>query len=399
MLTADAVNLFFESASIRRWNDQVRPVEFTELDKQSHKMIIAWLIAHSEPASSREAPAFWNLLIEGGIFELLQRTVLTDIKPHVFHRMMQDNSAEVNAFLKEKLRGVLQGMNADLYERFCSYLDDPAYARLQKQILHAAHYLATNWEFRIIYNFCKGIYGIDKTRREIENQIEDHYDLLGVRKISLGKKTAQLVDLCGQLRFQRRWSQSPRIPETSVLGHMYTVGIMAYICALDLDACNRRLYNDFYGGLFHDLPEVLTRDITSPVKSGVEGLEETLKQYEKRAMENDLLPLCPAELRDELRYYTEEEFENRIMDNGELRGGLSTEKINVEYNADEFSPVDGQIIRTCDHLAAYTEACISDRYGITSIHLQEGRDRLLERYADKVVGGLQFGPVFRGLAG
>lgn len=397
MLTIEAVNLIFESASIRRWNDQVRPVEFTELDKQAHKMIIAWLLAHSEPNSAREDPDFWNLLIEGGIFELFQRTVLTDIKPHVFHRMMEHNADEVNSFLKEKLCSVLRGMDEHLFDRFCLYLDEPDYASLQRQILHAAHYLATNWEFRIIYNFCHGIHGIDKTRQEIENQIEDHYNLLGVRKIALGKKTSQLVDMCGQLRFQRRWSQSPRIPETSVLGHMYTVGIMVYLCALELNACNRRLYNDFYGGLFHDLPEVLTRDITSPVKSGVEGLDVTLKEYEKLAMENDLLPLCPTQLRDELRYFTENEFENRIIKDGAITGGLSVQELDNNFNTDSYSAIDGEIIRACDHLAAFTETCISDRYGITSAHLQDGRDRLFEKYRNKSIAGLAFGPLFKQL--
>ncbi|MFO7821849.1 MAG: HD domain-containing protein [Lentisphaeria bacterium] len=397
MLTVDSVNLIFDAASIRRWNDQVRPVEFTELDKQAHKMIIAWLLAHSEPQDARQAPDFWEKLIEGGIFELFQRIVLTDIKPHVFHHMMEHNKAEVNAFLKEKLRTIITKIDPALFERFCLYLDDPDYAHLQRQILHAAHYLATNWEFRIIYNFCEGIYGIEKTRREIENQIEDHYNLLGVRKIALGKKTSQLVDLCGQLRFQRRWSQSPRIPETSVLGHMYTVGILAYLCGLELNACQRRLYNDFYGGLFHDLPEVLTRDITSPVKSGVEGLEDTLKAYEKYTMENNLLPLCPAELRSELRYFTEDEFANRIIDRGTIKNNLSVEDINQQFNTDDFSPIDGRIIRVCDHLAAFAEACVSDRYGITSSYLREGRNRLYEKYRRESIAGLNFGPVFEGL--
>ncbi|MGZ7169402.1 MAG: HD domain-containing protein [Halobacteriota archaeon] len=32
--------------------------------------------------------------------------------------------------------------------------------------------------------------------------------------------------------------------------------------------CYRRRFHNFFGGLFHDLPEALTRDIISPVKRG-----------------------------------------------------------------------------------------------------------------------------------
>ena len=35
----------------------------------------------------------WQNLIEGGIFEFLHRTILTDIKPPVFHKMMEEKEA------------------------------------------------------------------------------------------------------------------------------------------------------------------------------------------------------------------------------------------------------------------------------------------------------------------
>ena len=69
------------------------------------------------------------------------------------------------------------------------------------------------------------IRGIEQIKQEIEDQLEDHINLIGVQKISLKRKTYGFIDLCGQLRFQKRWSQSPRIPATSVLGHMLMVAI------------------------------------------------------------------------------------------------------------------------------------------------------------------------------
>jgi putative hydrolases of HD superfamily len=87
----------------------------------------------------------------------------------------------------------------------------------------------------------------------------------------LKKKTYNFIDMVGQLRFQKRWAHSPRVPETSVLGHMLIVAILSYLISLERRACPQRASNNYFAGLFHDLPEVLTRDIISPIKRSVEG--------------------------------------------------------------------------------------------------------------------------------
>lgn len=36
------LQLMFSGSYMRRWNDKLRPVELYEIDKQAHKMIVAW---------------------------------------------------------------------------------------------------------------------------------------------------------------------------------------------------------------------------------------------------------------------------------------------------------------------------------------------------------------------
>jgi putative hydrolase of HD superfamily len=213
------IERFYEAASMNRWNDHIRPVELTELDKQAHKMIIAYVIAKFEE-SDRDIVINWQNLIEGGIFEFLHRTILTDIKPPVFHKMMEEKEEDLNKYVNEQLDEDMNGLGKNFKENFNKYFFDHNYAKIEKRILKAAHYMATNWEFKIIYHTSPFIYGIEETKESIENQIEDHYDLIGVQKISLEKKSFGFIDLCGQLRFQERWAHSPRLPKTSVLGHM-----------------------------------------------------------------------------------------------------------------------------------------------------------------------------------
>ena len=38
------LQLMFSGSCMRRWNDKLRPVELYEIDKQAHKMIVAWML-------------------------------------------------------------------------------------------------------------------------------------------------------------------------------------------------------------------------------------------------------------------------------------------------------------------------------------------------------------------
>ena len=69
---------------------------------------------------------------------------------------------------------------------------------------------------------------------------------------------------------------------------------------------------------------------------------------------------------------------------------VSFEDLNEKYNADEFSPVDGKLVRVADHIAAFVEADSSIRYGITSPQLQNGRANLFKLYPkEKIVNGFK----------
>ncbi len=393
MIRKGLIERFYEAASIQRWNDHARPLELTELDKQAHKMVIAYVLAKFEE-TERGKQVDWIRLIEGGLFEFLQRVILTDLKPPVFHRLMQTKRHELNRWVLQQLDADIREIPGGFCDRFVAYMEEEGHAVLERRILRASHYLATNWEFKIVYNLTPFIYGIEQTKEELENQIEDHYDLLGVQKLLLGKKAFGFIDFCGQLRFQQRWAQTPRIPKTSVLGHMLIVAMLSYLCSLEMNACSKRLINNYYASLFHDLPEVLTRDIVSPVKSSVAGLEEIIKDYEKVLVNEKLLPLLPASWHEEIRYFIEDEFANKVIINGEIKKDLSNDDISADYNSAVYSPLDGKVLKICDHLAAFIEATLSIQHGIKSQHLEDARQRLHNQYRDKVVAGINFGQVF-----
>ena len=395
MIQKELIEKIYVAASMQRWLDHIRPVEFTELDKQAHKMIIAFVIGKVEEGIHGKGRLDWIRLIEGGLFEFLQRVVLTDIKPPIFNRIKTKHGDVLNKLMLENLSKTMEGTEG-LKTRFEDYLTNPGEASFEKRVLKAAHDLATLWEFRMIYELNQNIYGIDGTKERIENEVEAHYSLAGVQQIVLYKKSQGFIDLCGQLRFQQRWAQTQRIPKTSVLGHMLIVALLSYLLSLEITTCRERLYNNYFAALFHDLPEVLTRDIVSPVKRSIEGLEDTIKEIEQELLDESILPLLPAAWHQEMKYFYfhEDPFENKAIEAGKVRNDLSTDQLNERYDSGIYSPLDGNLIYFCDKLAAYLEAVLSIKHGINSRVLTEARNKIRHKFKRVQIGGIELDLLF-----
>ena len=353
--------LFFDSANMHRWNDHLRPVDLTEIDKQAHKAAIAWILAKFEESAGNRID--WRVVIEHSMFSFIQRSVMTDLKPQVFHRITAEKRGPVNEYVLSEFDRIVPDSDPGFRERFVDYLEKESKSR-EDDVIRAAHYLATRWEFNLIYDSNRSLYGIDKTRAEIDEQINQHIDLVGVREaMAYASETFNFINLIGQLRFQQRWARTPRIPKTTVLGHSLLVANMMYLHDLDAGAGEQQVYNDYYTGLFHDLPEVLTKDVISPIKINVDGLAAILEDYEHDMVESTIMPLIKEEWRDQFRFMVYDPFTDR--------------------DDPEFGKRNGYDLKACDLMSAYMEAHISQCYGVTSNTLVEGekdlRDKLIEK--------------------
>lgn len=386
MINPKIVDYIFSSASIQRWNDYPRMVDLVELDKQAHKFIIAFFIAKLEDNIN------FTHLIEAGLFEFLRRIVVTDIRPDVFRKALQKKGREINNWVLGKLEDSLKTIDSGLFlQKFKEYLNDETMYKKERFILKAASYLSTKWEFGIVYQTSQFLNDIEEVKKEVDAEIEDYYELIGVRKIALNKKLAKIIDLSGRLRFQKRWAQTPRIPETSVLGHMLTVAIFGYFYSLEVNACNKRLQNNFFVALFHDLPEALTRDIISPVKYSVDELADIIAQFEVSQIEDKIMPYVPASLKEEFSYILgldedniKDEFENKI-----IQDNLITTITDMsQYNLDKYNPIDGKALKQCDKLSAFIEASLSISHGIKSKELITGKKQIMASLQE--VQGINF---------
>ncbi len=381
----------FSAAYMQRWNDKIRPIELIELDKQAHKMVIAYFLGKFV----EEDPGFqWTDIIEGGIFELLQRIVITDLKPPIFYKIKEDEDKykRLNEWVYRELEFIISPLDPDFCKRFKGYFsksDDT----LNKRILSAAHFYATKWEFNIIERANPDGYEIGAIKRDLQQRQERYYDLKGMEQLIKHVRYKNFIDLCGQLRFQSRWAHLHRIPKTSVLGHSLFVAILSYLFSLEIKACRRRCINNYFTGLFHDLPEVLTRDIISPVKRSVEGLSDLIREYEKEQMEKEVYGLVPQEWHPEIKMCTEDEFDSLVTKNGK-REKVTSKDINDRYNEDAFNPKDGELVKAADSLAGFIEASVAILNGSGSPELQEARLSLKKQYERANIAGINFGEIY-----
>ena len=391
MMTKSFILEIFSAAAMQRWNDKIRPVELKELDKQAHKMTIAYFLGKFE--ESKEGFS-WLEIIEGGLFEFLERLVITDLKPQIFNRIKEDRKKyrELTGWVFAKLEPILAPLGREFVERFQHYFASTDNT-VNKRIINASHFYATRWEFDIIERANPAGYEIPEIRSFLQERQERYYDLAGIQQLALFQKYRNFLDLCGQLRFQYRWSHINMIPRTSVLGHMLIVAILAYLFSLQIEACPRRCFNNYFTGLFHDLPEVLTRDIISPVKRSIEGLDSLIKAYEKEQMDKEVFNLIPPDWHDEMKTFTEDEFSS-IADVDGVIVRTDTETISRQYNEDRYNPRDGAMIKAVDDLAAYVETYCSLENGVRSPELAQARRSIRDKYRDTVIGNILFHALF-----
>ncbi len=365
----------YEAAPMQRWNDQIRTVELTELDKQAHKMVIAYCLGKCE--EDNQTKGFdWVEVIEAGIFEFLQRIVITDLKPALFHRI-KDNKKQykkLNQWAYKEISPVISSLGEGFCGRFQNYLYDPE-RNVNRRIISAAHFWATKWEFDIIERANPNGYAIEEIKEDIRTKQEKYQDLGSMQKLLHSQKLKDFVDICGQLRFQIRWSHLHRVPKTSVLGHMLIVAMLAYLFSLEIKADSKRVINNYFTGLFHDLPEVLTRDIINPVKRAVQGLEDLIKEYERSAMEAKIYKLIPTTWHQAMHMFTESEFTNIVASDG-----------TVER--------DGELIKGIDQLAAFIEAYLSLKNGVQSQALERAVANVRKEYQSKALCGIDFGQIY-----
>lgn len=395
MIRKSFINKLFNGFSIQRWNDKLRPLELIQMDKHAHKMIIAYCLAKYEEERGTEFD--WIDIIKGGIYELLKRIEISDIQSPVYKEISKNKELmqKLNIHVYESLEPVIG--NPIVRDEIKNYLTEPQYIHpMSKRILDAAHKYSSYWEFQIIKNINPQGYQIEDIEKELVTDLESFHDLDGIVRLKRNHQIKNFIDLCGQMRYQIRWGHLPRVPKTSVLGHIMMVAAMVYFLTLELQApCRKRIYNNFFGGIFHDLPEAVTRDIIKPIKESVTGMSEEIKKIEMKLAEAEIYPHIEKSWYSEIHYFTVDEFKSKISA-GDNITFTSSDEINEKYNKNKYNPYDGELIGAADNFAAFMEAWSSVQYGIKSKELMDAMVNIGKRYENKTTANIPIYELYDG---
>ncbi len=426
MLQNQTLKRLFEGYFILRWNDKIHPIPLVEMDRHGHRMMVAFLMGQMEEREKRRLD--WIHLVAGGTFHLLRKIVFSDLKPAVSARLYKNNP------------GVLLRMNRHVLEQVAPWVD-PQTARLLHLYLHqdpevsypssvrkhtfrllrSASKFVTLREFELLKKVNPDTEEMHRIEREIHAELHRYADIPALHAFLLSRPMARFNHVLEKLRYQRRWSQTYKMPPTSVMGHSVYVATLTWFflnhifhargILYDMDRPPAVVTATYFAALFHDLAEAVTRDIVRPVKEwfvrvirehrGVEALgQEDQESYDAiKAIEADLLQEALSLLAEEgypdlrklLEYFSLEEFANkRLTPAGDIEVGV--EDAVLLASPPEVWPVWGRLVELADNLAAFVEAQQSIELGIQPESLVRAKESIREMLREQArSGALVFG--------
>lgn len=392
MIRISLLTEIFNTGCIQRWNDKLRPIDLVELDFQAHRMMIAYFLGKFEESNKSFR---WIDVIEGGVFDLLETSVLTDLRWNVKDKLKKDpkRRKKLDEYVSMQLEPLLSELNGDLYNRFNRHQKGKANI-IARRLLNAAGTYARELEFRILEHANPGGYEIQKIRYSMDAAREKQKQR-GYTRLYTVKQYQRLIDVCGELRFQGRWSHLHMAPRMSVLGHSMFVATVSYLLSLEAGACKQQQVNNFLLGLFHDLEETQTRDVRSPLKRKVPVIGETLEEISKEMMEREVIQLLPPSWQKEFRVLclTEPGSDFAILDN--IVTKVSSKQILDEYNHDTMNPFSGSIVKAADNLSAFLESVQAVKNGCGHPEVQAAIHSIPKDSENIKLGLLDVGLLYR----
>jgi len=428
MLQRQTLKRLFEGYFILRWNDKIHPIPLVEMDRHGHRMMVAFLMGRMEELRGNGVD--WLYLVTEGTFHLLRKIVFSDLKPAVSSRLYKNNPEVLGRMKGHVLDQVGTWLDPQTVRLFRELLhQDPEISSFSEvqvrtfRLLRSASKFVTLREFDLLKKVNPDTEEMHLIEREIHGELHRFSDIPALHAFLLSRPMARFNHILEKLRYQRRWSQTYKMPPTSVMGHSVYVATLTWFflnhilhargLRYSMDRPPAVVASTYFAALFHDLAEAVTRDIVRPVKEwfvrvlrehqGVEALgQQDQESYDAiKAIERDLLQEALSLLAEEgypdleslLRYFSLEEFSNkRLTPDGRIEVGVEDEELLS--SPPEFWPVWGRLVEVADNLAAFVEAQQSVEMGIRPESLVRALESIREMLLDQADSGtLVFGGV------
>lgn len=285
------LEVFIRLNSMIRWTSVTFAKEFNEMSKQSLNNIIAILLARY--AKEQGKVIIEERLPKAAIYRAFQKIYLYFETPdYIRAEVCKIGNIPLDSFEVATKEIIAELTNEDFANFICECL-----GTYEMRLYKAATAIASLAELKSISRVIDPEDYYDKSK-EIQNRLNKYLDIPGVEEFSNPHGVYfQMFLTFSKLRTQPRWSVQPYDKSCIDFGHLYSTAVLGYLSTLEYTNGNEESATQiFKEGLVHDIPEVWTTDIPSPVKRKIPGFRDALKIYENRCLQENVYSKLPEYL-------------------------------------------------------------------------------------------------------
>lgn len=290
--------------SMQRWSSFVGEDKYNEQAKQALNCIVAYLLSLyvEENGTNVDYTRFPKI----AIYRAFQKVyVYYDVPENIINQICAIGDIKKDMFNLATRQIITEKTD----ERFCNFLSE-GLGTNELRIYRAATKVATYVE--LLENQVKMNGEYLAKLQEIIQELEEFMDVPGVAEmIDSESPMSKLLLRISKLRHQNRWAVNLPNVKCSVLAHLFDTAVLAYWMSLEENFNNQNLAAQrFFMGIFHDLAEVWTKDIPSPIKDRIPGFRAATEVFEEEMLEKHLYKVISGSFSEQLKHVMFEEEEN-----------------------------------------------------------------------------------------
>lgn len=279
--TQEFNEVFRRLNNLHRWTSVITDDKYNELAKQALNCITAYMLASF--AEEHGNIIHWERFPKIALYRAFQKVyVYFDTGEHIINEICSVGNINKDAFYKATTDIIEELTN----EEFSDFLSEGV-GTYEMEIYRAATKIATLVELEEIAPVMNNTKEYREKSNEIRHSIERFSDIPGVEEFSdPNGEIFKLLLKISKLRNQNRWAVQSYLVNCSVLGHLFDTGVFAYFIGLEQFEGNEKTATKmFHMGIFHDLAEVWTSDVPSPIKDRIPGFRSATEEYESAMLE------------------------------------------------------------------------------------------------------------------
>ncbi len=302
-----AINEVFKRLNIlRRWTSLTTDGKYNELAKQALNCITAYMLASFVEAQGNIIN--WERFPKIALYRAFQKVyVYFDTPEHIIEEICVIGNINKDSF-NVATKEIIQELTS---EEFSDFLSE-GIGTNEMEIYRAATKIATLVELEENSPLMKDIGEYRNKFAEIQHSLEKFFHITEVLEFSdPSSELFKILLKISKLRNQNRWAVQPYLINCSVLGHLFDTAVLAYFIGLEhFNWSEKTASKMFFMGIFHDLAEVWTSDVPSPIKDRIPGFRAATEKYEMQVLNKNLYRKVPEFLANKLRSVMFEEESN-----------------------------------------------------------------------------------------